>query len=49
MTVNVGSEGEVTGYDFFAVDLRTRVITKFFNIVLSEIEEDVFSFPVCKS
>ncbi|KAL9608353.1 MAG: hypothetical protein Q9167_006809 [Letrouitia subvulpina] len=47
--VSVGSEGEVTGYDFFAVDLRTRVITKFFNVVLSEIEEDVFSFPLCTS
>ncbi|KAL9038356.1 MAG: hypothetical protein Q9214_005309, partial [Letrouitia sp. 1 TL-2023] len=48
-TVNVGSDGGVTGYDFFAVDLRTRVITRFFNIVLSEIEEDVFKFPLCTS
>ncbi|KAI4212355.1 MAG: hypothetical protein LQ351_004925 [Letrouitia transgressa] len=45
VTVSVGSDGEVTGYDFFAVDLRTRVITKFFNIVLGEVEADVRHDP----
>ena len=49
VTVRVNADNTVTGYDFFAVDLRTRVITNFFNIILGEIDKTVFEFPACTS
>ena len=37
----------VVGYDYFAPDERTRVVTRFFDIVVGPIDQDVFEFPDC--
>lgn len=49
VTVRVDSSNTVTGYDYFSVNLRTRVITNFFNIIVGEVEAGTFDFPDCTS
>ena len=35
----------VQGYDYWATNERTYVITRLFNIILGKIDEKVFDFP----
>ncbi len=35
----------VVGYDFFSPERRTRVITRFFNIIVGETDRALFAFP----
>ena len=44
-TVMVDSENVIHGYEFWAPDQRTFVITRLFNIVTGKISKDVFAFP----
>ncbi|KAI9677498.1 MAG: hypothetical protein M1817_006452 [Caeruleum heppii] len=48
VTVLVDGDGDdavVVGYDLFSPNLRTRVITRFFNIVVGELRKELFDFP----
>ena len=40
-------DGNITicGYDFWSPDERTYVITRFFNIVIGELNAELFDFP----
>ena len=44
-SVRMDTEARVVGYIFFAVGLRTRVVTNLFNSIVSEIGGAVFAFP----
>ena len=35
----------VQGYDLWGPDSRTYVVTRFFNIIVGEIDAEVFDFP----
>jgi hypothetical protein len=35
----------IRGYDFWAADARTYVVTRFFNIIVGTLNSDVFEFP----
>ena len=35
----------VQGYDYWSTNERTYVVTRFFNIILGKIDENVFDFP----
>ncbi len=43
----LNSANTVVGYDFFAKNLRAKVITRFFNIILGETDKSIFEFPTC--
>ncbi|KAI4120854.1 MAG: hypothetical protein LQ338_006716 [Usnochroma carphineum] len=49
VTVRVDSSNQVSGYDYFAADQRTRVITHLFNIIVGEVDATTFDFPPCAS
>ena len=41
----VDAHGVLAGYDFWGLDQRTYVITRFFDVVVGKIAADVFVFP----
>ena len=45
VTVYVSEDNIVQGYDFWGLERRTYVITRFFNIDVGTIGSDVFGFP----
>ena len=48
-TILLNKDNVIQGYDFWKTDARTRVITRFFNIMLGKIDSKVFDFPQQKS
>lgn len=44
-TVLLDKHDIVQGFDFWKTDSRTRVITRFFNVMVGKIKEEVFEFP----
>ena len=45
VTLYVSADNIIQGYDFWGLDRRTYVITRFFNIEVGQIGSDVFGFP----
>ena len=45
VTVFLDSNGVVVGHDFYNVETRTGIVTRFFNIEFGEIDGQVFEFP----
>jgi hypothetical protein len=45
VTVFLNDCNTVVGYDFFAPELRTRVVTEFFNIEIGLVLDEVFKLP----
>ncbi|MCJ1403214.1 hypothetical protein MMC11_006437 [Xylographa trunciseda] len=47
VTLLLSQKNVVQGYDFWATNMRTYVVTRFFNILIGKIDAEVFDFP-CK-
>jgi len=45
VTVYLDSDNEVVGYDFFDTSTRTRIVNRYFNIVVGELDGRLFDFP----
>ena len=47
MTIYLNTENTIVGFDYFSQTRRTKTITRFFNIILGDVDKSVFEFPTC--
>ena len=45
VTVYLDASDTLIGYDFFRTESRTRVVTRYFNIVTGKLDAKFFGFP----
>jgi hypothetical protein len=45
VTILLDEANVIQGYDFLGKETRARAITRFFNIIVGPIAEEVFDFP----
>lgn len=47
VTIYLNTENTIVGFDYFSQTRRTKTITRFFNIILGDVDKSVFEFPTC--